>query len=78
MEANRVKEGILLSDIFKIKGDWSKQSNALKVNYPKLTNEDVNYEEGKEADLFNRLENRLGINRNEVIGILKTNQEKVF
>ncbi|GAA3560696.1 hypothetical protein [Snuella lapsa] len=63
------------SDFFKVKGDWSKQSKALKEKYPKLTSEDVKFETGKETDLFKRLETKLEKNRTEVIGILKTNQE---
>ncbi len=77
MEAGSEEE-IIMSRIFKIKGDWNKQSNGLKINYPNLTNEDVKYEEGKEKDLFERIETRLSKNRNEVIGILIANQEKVF
>lgn len=72
------KDGNSTVEIFKIKGDWNKQSNALKINYPKLTSEDLEYESGKETDLLKRLENRLGINRNEVIGLLKTNHKAVY
>lgn len=63
------------SELFKVKGDWNKQSNALKAKYPKLTSEDVKFETGKETDLFKRMESRLDKNREEVVSILKTNQE---
>ncbi|GGD93793.1 hypothetical protein [Planktosalinus lacus] len=62
---------------FKIKGDWEKQSSTLKRFYPTLTNEDLNYQEGTIATLIKKIAIRLGKNRNEVIGILKTNQETV-
>lgn len=63
--------------MFKVKGDWNKESQALIAKYPTLTSEDVKFEPGKETDLFKRLETRLGKNRNEVITILKTNHEAV-
>lgn len=78
MEVSRNEEGTNMHAIFIIRGDWNKQSNALKINYPHLTNEDVYYEVGKESELFNRLERKLGKNRSEVIGILKSTQERVF
>lgn len=62
---------------FKIKGDWSKQSSALKDRFPQLTNDDLKFENGKESELFKRLETKLNKNRNEIIDVLKTNQEKI-
>lgn len=75
METKKKEGDRKTSDFFKVKGDWNKQSNALKEKYPKLTSEDVKFETGKETDLFKRLETRLDKSRTEVIGILKTNQE---
>jgi len=63
------------SEIFKVRGDWEKQSQTLKDKYPKLTNEDVKFESGKESDLLKRLESKLQKSRTEVVGILKANQE---
>ncbi|WP_274474382.1 hypothetical protein [Mangrovimonas aestuarii] len=63
------------SEIFKIQGDWNKQSKALQDKYPKLTSYDLKYETGKEKDLFMRLGTKLDKNRNEVIAILKSNQD---
>ncbi|RNL95197.1 hypothetical protein ED312_00940 [Sinomicrobium pectinilyticum] len=69
---NRNKQA---SELFKVQGDWGKQSKALQEKYPSLTSEDVKFETGKEADLFKRLETRLEKNRNEVISILKTTHQ---
>lgn len=77
MVNERNENGKSTAEQHKIKGDWDKQSKALKVNYPRLTDEDLKYEEGNEKDLYQRLENRLGKNRNEVIGIIKTNNDTV-
>lgn len=45
---------------FKISGDWSNHSGALRTKYPTLTSEDVKLETGKERELFKRVETRLG------------------
>ena len=65
------------SELFKFSGDWDKQSKALKAKFPKLTSEDVKFESGKELDLIKRLEHKLDIDRNEVVGILKSNYTTV-
>lgn len=62
-----------VSELFKFSGDWDKQSKALKIKYPDLTTEDVKFESGKELELIKRLESKLHKNRDEVVGILKTN-----
>lgn len=63
------------SEMYKVTGDWNKQSAALKTKYPKLTSEDVKFETGKESDLFKRLETKLGKKREEVVSILKSNHQ---
>ena len=77
METKKKETEKMPIELFKIKGDWNKESQTLMAKYPKLTNEDVKFEPGKETDLFKRLETRLGKNRNEVIAILKTNHDTV-
>ena len=77
METKKKESEKMPNEQFKIKGDWKKESQALKTKYPKLTSEDVKFETGKESDLIKRLETRLGKNRNEVIDILKTNHESI-
>lgn len=60
---------------FKVSGDWGKQSRALKEKFPTLTSEDVKFQTGEESGLMKRMETRLDKNREEVIGILETNQK---
>ncbi|HZW63431.1 MAG TPA: hypothetical protein VFF15_07295 [Flavobacteriaceae bacterium] len=62
------------SELFKVRGNWEKQSQALIKKYPVLTPADVKFETGKEVELFNRLETKLNKSRNEVLDILKVNQ----
>lgn len=75
MDTNNKTGNKMASELFKVKGDWNKQSQALKVKYPKLTNEDLKFEAGSESDLFKRIETRLGKNHTEVLDILKNNQK---
>ncbi|WP_417612304.1 hypothetical protein [Owenweeksia hongkongensis] len=62
---------------FKITGNWSDQSKALKTRYSQLTDTDLKLENGKENDMLKRVETRLGKNRDEVIDIIKKGQSKV-
>ena len=62
---------------FTVRGNWEKQSEALKMTYPKLRPEDVKFEIGKESELIGRLETRLGKNQNDIVAILKTNYATV-
>ncbi len=73
METKNKEDEKKSSELFKFSGDWDKQSKALKVKFPKLTSEDVKFESGKELYLIKRLENKLDKDRNEVVGILKSN-----
>jgi len=56
--------------IFKIKGDWSKQSILLQETYPELTPEDLTFVVGHEEGLLKRIEDRLLLSREEVMRIL--------
>lgn len=56
--------------IFKIKGDWSKQSKLLQETYPALTAEDLSFVLGHEEGLLQRVEDRLLLSREEVMRIL--------
>ena len=63
---------------YKIVGNWDEQSKTLKEKFPQLTDADLKFETGKEAELFPRLEKRLNKKRDEVISLLKKGQlEKV-
>ena len=54
------------------------QSKTLKEKFPQLTDADLKFETGKDAELFARLEKRLNKKRDEVISLLKKGQlEKV-
>ncbi len=56
---------------FKIAGNWEHSSKQLMKNHPKLTEEDVKLESGKENELLSRVEKKLNLKREEVISQIK-------
>lgn len=49
-----------------LKGDWNITKGKLKQKYAKLTDDDLTYEEGREDELFGRIQKRTGVARDEV------------
>ncbi len=56
---------------FKITGNWAEQAKALKAKFPKLTDADLKFETGKEAQLITRLTTALDKKKEEVITLIK-------
>lgn len=57
---------------FKVKGDWSIQAEKLKAKYPTLTDDDLKFETGKEADLVAKIGKRLNKSQEETNELLET------
>lgn len=49
-----------------VKGNWNIVKGKLKEAYGTLTDDDLMYEEGKEDELYGRIQNRIGKGRDEV------------
>jgi uncharacterized protein YjbJ (UPF0337 family) len=49
-----------------IKGDWNITKGKLKQKWAKLTDDDLQYVEGKQEELFGRLQKRTGETREAV------------
>lgn len=49
----------------KIQGNWNEIKGKLKQKYAELTDDDLVYAEGKEDELYGKLQKRLGISREE-------------
>jgi hypothetical protein len=58
-------------EAFKITSNWHTQAKSLKEKYTQLTDSDLKFEPGKEADLIKRIETRLNKKHDEVVNILK-------
>ena len=55
----------------KIKGNWNVAKGKLKQQYADLTDDDLMYAEGKEDELYGRLQKKLGKTRQEIERILE-------
>jgi uncharacterized protein YjbJ (UPF0337 family) len=53
-------------DKLQVKGVWNEVKGKLKQKYAKLTDDDLTFVEGKEEELYGRLQQRLGKTREEV------------
>lgn len=56
---------------FKVKGNWSIQTGKLKAKYPSLTDDDLKFETGKEAELLKKVGKRLNKSLEETTAILE-------
>lgn len=54
----------------KVKGNWNEMKGKLKQKFADLTDDDLMYQEGKEEELYGRLQKRLGKTREEVDRLL--------
>ncbi|WP_230679834.1 CsbD family protein [Pontibacter rufus] len=53
-----------------MRGSWDDVKGQLKQNYAELTDEDLTYAEGKEDELFGRLQRKLGKTKDEIVKLL--------
>jgi uncharacterized protein YjbJ (UPF0337 family) len=49
-----------------IKGNWNEIKGKLKQKYANLTDDDLMFAEGKEDELYGRLQQRLGKSKDEL------------
>lgn len=49
-----------------LKGKWSELKGKLKQKYANLTDDDLLYAEGKEDELYGRIQQRIGKSKEEV------------
>ncbi|MFA6060437.1 MAG: CsbD family protein [Taibaiella sp.] len=49
-----------------IKGNWNEMKGKLKQKYAELTDDDLMYAEGKEDELYGRLQQKLGKTKEEL------------
>ena len=50
----------------KIKGTWNEMKGKLKQKYGELTDDDLTFAEGKEDELYGRLQKKLGKTKDEI------------
>lgn len=55
-----------------LKANWEAQKAKLKARFPKLTDEDLNFEENGKDEMLKKLETKLAIPANELLTLLQT------
>ena len=50
----------------RIKGNWNEAKGKLKQKYGELTDDDLQFEEGKEDELLGRIQKKTGKSKDEV------------
>lgn len=53
-------------DKLEVKGTWNEAKGKLKQKYGQLTDDDLSYEEGREDEMYGRLQQKLGKSRDEI------------
>jgi len=59
-------------DKLELKGTWNEIKGKAKQAYADLTDDDLTYQEGKEDELYGRLQNKTGKTREQVIDWLRS------
>jgi uncharacterized protein YjbJ (UPF0337 family) len=49
-----------------LKGNWNEIKGKLKQKYADLTDDDLLYEEGREDELYGRIQQRVGKSKDEI------------
>ena len=49
-----------------LKGKWNELKGTLKQKYAELTDDDLLFEEGKEDELYGRIQQRIGSTKEEI------------
>jgi uncharacterized protein YjbJ (UPF0337 family) len=58
-----------------LKGTWEEIKGALKEKYAKLTDDDLKLAEGKEEEMYGKVQKKLGITREALDKIIKEHHE---
>lgn len=59
-------------DKLELKGKWNEIKGKIKQSYADLSDDDLKYEEGKDEELYGRLQQKTGKSRDEVIKWLRS------
>ena len=57
-------------DKMEVKGNWNEQKGKLKQKFAVLTDNDLLYEEGKQDEMYGRLQIKLGKTKDELHKII--------
>lgn len=61
-----------IMDKLEIKGNWNELKGKMKKAHAGLTDDDLEYEEGKDDELVGRLQKKLGKTKDEVVSWIRS------
>lgn len=59
-------------DKLELKGRWNEIKGKLKQSHGDLTDDDLRYEEGKEDELYGRLQTKTGKTKDEIVSWIRS------
>ncbi|TRW23052.1 CsbD family protein [Flavobacterium zepuense] len=54
-----------------LQGNWDEFKGKLKQKYAELTDDDLKYEEGKDDEMWGRLEQKIGKAKKEILSLFQ-------
>jgi len=60
------------SEEFKLRGNWNELKGKIKQQYANLTDDDLQYEEGKDDELVGKIQKKIGKTKEEVINWIQS------
>lgn len=54
-----------------IKGAWNELKGKIKQKYAELTDDDLTYEEGKEDEMWGRVQQKVGKTKKEIMSLFE-------
>ncbi len=54
-----------------LRGQWNELKGKLKQKYAELTDDDLTYEEGKDDEMWGRIEQKLGKAKKEILSLFQ-------
>jgi uncharacterized protein YjbJ (UPF0337 family) len=67
----RTKKYKVMPNSTEIQGGWDEFKGKLKQKYANLTDDDLTYEEGKDDEMWGRLEQKLGKAKKEILSLFQ-------
>ena len=59
-------------DKLEVKGNWTELKGKMKQAHANLTDDDLEYEDGKDDEMLGRVQQKLGKTRDEVVKWIKS------
>jgi uncharacterized protein YjbJ (UPF0337 family) len=68
---NVIKAQHTMPNSTELRGQWDELKGKLKQKYAELTDDDLTYEEGKDDEMWGRIEQKLGKAKKEILSLFQ-------